>query len=62
MNWNDLKQTIELMSSEQRATDVTILDVTSNEFYKVFGHDIAYQAEDRLDPDHPFLLIRISPT
>lgn len=49
----DLRAQIDLMTKEQRASDVTLFQ--NDEFYKAILQEIDGDDEDRLDDKHPYL-------
>lgn len=57
MTWEKLAEHIANMTVEQRQTDVTILDVEENEFFRVQEIDVV-EGQDILDPNHPYLTIK----
>jgi len=58
MTWDELKAHIEMMDKEQRQTDVTIRNISIDEYFAV--QDIGFSPDnDVLDKNHPFLVFNV---
>lgn len=53
----DLRAQIDMMTKEQRASDVTIFQ--NDEFYKAILQEVDGDDEDKLDDKHPYLVADI---